>query len=120
MNIPDKINAHSKSNMDIKMAENKQVAKVKSDVNTEDIAKVEEKPEVSAEVSAAVAADVNGVSTQTRNISFKINEQTEEMYVEITDDDDEVVRTIPADENDPKFMALVQQSTPGMIINDKG
>ena len=56
---------------------------------------------------------------QTRNISFKRNEESKTMYVEITNEDNEVVRTIPADEKDPRFIELVAQSTPGMIINSR-
>jgi uncharacterized FlaG/YvyC family protein len=55
-----------------------------------------------------------------RNMSFKLNEEKNEMYVEIRDGNDEVVRTIPADENDPKFIELIKNNKPGMIIDHKG
>ena len=74
---------------------------------------------------AAPAATSDKVSTpdlkqQVRNISFKLNKDDNEVYVEITNEDDEVVRTIPADENDPKFIELIKQSSPGMVIDKKG
>ena len=57
---------------------------------------------------------------RTRNISFKLNEESNTMYVEITNEKNEVIRTIPADEDDPTFRALKNQAFPGMILNNKG
>ncbi len=56
---------------------------------------------------------------QTRNISFKLNKDSNTMYVEITNEKNEVIRTIPADENDPKFIELIRQAQPGMVVNDR-
>lgn len=57
--------------------------------------------------------------SEVRNMNFKLNSDTDEMYVEITNADDEVVKTIPADKNDPRFIEILSNSKPGMIINDK-
>lgn len=74
---------------------------------------------INNEQPVVAKTDNPATQSQTRNISFKRNEDSKTMYIEITNEDDEVIRTIPADEKDPRFIELVAQSTPGMIINNK-
>lgn len=113
MNISNQMNVQGKPKMDIKGGTEKQLLKA-ADVAKEPHTEAKEGPP-----PVPTKAEPAPLAAQTRNISFKVNEN-EEMYVEVTNADNEVVRTIPADENDPKFMALIQHSTPGAFIDRKG
>lgn len=107
MNIPDQMNVQAKPIMDIKGGLEKQP--LNKSAETKD-----------GPPSAVIGPDQTLLEDRTRNIRFRVNNESKEMYVEVTNSDNEVIRTIPADENDPKFMSLVQQSKPGSFIDRTG
>ena len=116
MSITNPVNVPLKPAMDIKDNSKHQ------EVNTAEVKETKKEDDVVSRPEASPSIKVSQYPTQsqTRNLRFKVNEDSKEMYIEVTNSDNEVVRTIPFDENDPKFVELIKKSTPGMIINDKG
>ena len=112
MNISNHMNVQGKSAKDIKKCMEKQtIGKVTDVANGKH---TEAKDTVR---SALVKPKPTLLYTRTRSIHFRVNEETKEMFIEVTNSDNEVVRTIPADENDPKFMSPVAQSSAGSYVN---
>lgn len=108
MNIPNGVNRSPEVNT------------VKTDKYSNRVEKKTAPDEVSSVEHSNAVKTTDTQLHQTRNLSFKLNEESNTMYVEITNEKNEVVRTIPADENDPKFVDLLKNAKPGMIVDYRG
>lgn len=115
MKIPDHMNVQGKPIMDIKKGADKQPINTVADVANNAFAETKD-----TSSPDQVKLEPTLFEDRTRNIRFRVNEESKEMYVEVTNSDNEIVRTIPADENDPKFMSLINKSAPGTFIDQTG